>query len=68
MWQNTAETERLLVERLVADGIEPLRARAAAAAVLAAVTAALLEWSHGEDADLADAIAMALETLEDVGG
>ncbi|MFC4496251.1 TetR/AcrR family transcriptional regulator [Streptomyces ovatisporus] len=64
MWRNNAATERLVSDQLIADGARPLRARAAAAAVLAAVTAALLEWSVSEDAPLGDAVLTALDTLE----
>jgi AcrR family transcriptional regulator len=67
MWRNNAETERLVAERLVADGAEPLPAKVAAAAVLAGVTAALLEWSLGVTS-LADTIDLALDTLEAAGG
>lgn len=42
-WRTTAETERLIAEQLVTDGTSPLRARAASAAVLAAVGVALFE-------------------------
>ena len=68
MWRNNAETERLVADRLIADGIEPLPAKVAAAAVLAGVTAALLEWSLDEDTSLADAIHVALDTVEAAGG
>lgn len=64
MWRSTADTERLVVDQLVTDGTDPLRARIAAAAVLAALTVALLAWSQQEDTTLADAIAVALDTLE----
>ncbi|OEU91686.1 TetR family transcriptional regulator [Streptomyces abyssalis] len=67
MWRNNSETERLVAEQLVRDGARPLPAKAAAAAVLAAVTAALLEWSVGEDAPLGDAVLTALETVEGGG-
>lgn len=62
--RNNSETERLVAEQLVRDGARPLRAKVAAAAVLAAVTAALLEWSVSEDAPLGDAVRTALETVE----
>lgn len=64
MWRNNGETERLVAEQLVRDGAGPLRAKVAAAAVLAAVTAALLEWSVSEDAPLGEAVLTALETVE----
>lgn len=61
---NNAETERILVEQLVADGAELMAARVAAAAVLAGITAALLEWSQRDDLSLVDAVGAALDTLE----
>lgn len=51
MWRNTERTEAVIVEQLVADGVARLAARVAAAAVLAGVTAALLEWSVSDGAD-----------------
>jgi AcrR family transcriptional regulator len=64
MWRVNATTERLIVEQLVGDGAEVLAARVAASAVLAALTAALFEWAHDDDAVLADVLTTALETLE----
>lgn len=61
---NNAETERILVDQLVADGAEPLAARVAAGAVLAGITAALLEWSQRDELTLTEAVAVALDTLE----
>lgn len=61
---NNAETERILVDQLVADGAEPRAAGVAAAAVLAGITAALLEWAQRDDVSLAEAVEAALETLE----
>lgn len=61
---NNSDTERILVDQLVADGADPGSARVAAAAVLAGITAALLEWSQREDVSLADALTGALSTLE----
>jgi AcrR family transcriptional regulator len=63
-WRNNAETERLIVDQLVRDGADPLRAHAAAGAALAALMAALFEWARHDDAVLADAIAVALDTLD----
>ncbi len=48
MQVNNAKTEQLIIDQLVADGTDRLVARAAAAAVLAAITSALLEWSQGD--------------------
>jgi hypothetical protein len=68
MARANAETERLVADQLVIDGVAPLRARVAAAALLAAVTVALFEWALTDDIDLADAIEQAIETLEGTGG
>ncbi len=61
---SNAATEGILVDQLVADGADPLAARVAAAAVLAGITAALLEWSQHDNLPLGDAIGFALDTLE----
>lgn len=63
-WRNNDETERLIVDQLVRDGTDPLRAHAAAGAVLAAIMAALFAWARQDDVLLADAIAVALDTLD----
>jgi AcrR family transcriptional regulator len=65
---NNAKTERVLVDQLVSDGAEPLAARVAAAAVLAGLAAALLEWSQRVDMSIGSAVSAALETLEGHGG
>ncbi|MDQ3732934.1 MAG: TetR/AcrR family transcriptional regulator [Actinomycetota bacterium] len=52
MWQNTEQTQRVIVEQLIDDGVDRLTAQVAVAAVLAGVTAALLEWASSEDEDL----------------
>ncbi|RRS01330.1 TetR/AcrR family transcriptional regulator [Glycomyces terrestris] len=61
--QNEA-TARAVGDRLTAGGADPLAARAAAAAVLAAVTAALYTWAEDERATLPDVIGRALDTLD----
>jgi AcrR family transcriptional regulator len=61
---NNAATEQILVEQLVADGADPAAARVAAAAVLAGITAALLDWSQHDGQPLAQAVERALDTLE----
>ncbi len=43
---HNANTEATLANQLIADGASPLAARVAAAALLAGLTAALLEWSR----------------------
>jgi AcrR family transcriptional regulator len=61
---NNARTEHLLAEQLITDGADPLAARVAAAAVLAGITAALLEWSQRDNLPLGDAVRAALDTLD----
>ncbi|MBE1489657.1 TetR/AcrR family transcriptional regulator [Plantactinospora soyae] len=61
--RNNEGTERLITQQLVADGATPLPARVAAVAVLAAITAALFEWSERHDGRLGEAITTALDTL-----
>ncbi|MQM24247.1 TetR/AcrR family transcriptional regulator [Glycomyces albidus] len=61
-------TAKAISDRLSADGAEPLAARVAAAAVLAAVTAALYAWAEDERTSLTAAIATALDTLEHGNG
>ncbi|WP_022892623.1 TetR family transcriptional regulator [Agromyces subbeticus] len=63
MWRSTGNTERAIVEQLVADGATPGVARVAAASVLAALVAGLYSWAEGEDASLADAIEDALDVI-----
>lgn len=50
MWRNNAQTERVIVERLIADGVDPLAATVAASACLAGLLAALLDWAGFEGA------------------
>ncbi|GAA1626701.1 hypothetical protein GCM10009679_34620 [Saccharothrix algeriensis] len=61
---NNAATEQILVDQLVADGADPGPARVAAAAVLAGLTAALLDWSQRDGVALTDVVSAALDTLE----
>lgn len=63
-WRNNAETERLIVDQLVRDGTEVLRAHAAAGAALAAIMAALFAWARDDGTTLAGAVAIALDTLD----
>lgn len=64
-WENTRETERVVVEALVEAGTPRREAVVAAGAVLGAVMAALLEWATADDAGrLGDAIPSALVVLE----
>lgn len=59
-----ASTEVRIGDQLVADGAPTLTARAAAAAVLAVMTAGLFEWARDERLTLPAAIDVALQTLE----
>ncbi len=63
MASNNAATEALIAEALVDDGVAPLAARAASAATMAAITAAMLEWATHDDMALGEALLVALETL-----
>lgn len=63
-WRNNAETEALVVEQLVADGADLLAAKVAMAAVLAALTVALFDWSLRDVSALGDAITAALDIVE----
>lgn len=64
MASNNAATEALIADALADDGVEFLSARAAAAATMAAITAAMLEWAVHDDLTLGEALLVALETLE----
>ncbi|SFA93242.1 transcriptional regulator, TetR family [Amycolatopsis marina] len=59
-----AATEARIGDQLIADGAPVLVARAAAAAVLAVLTAALFEWARDERLTLRAAVDVALRTLE----
>jgi hypothetical protein len=63
MWQNTEQTQRVIVDQLIGDGVDRLAAEVAVAAVLAGVTAALLEWAKAEDEDLDRVMQTALSVL-----
>ncbi|WP_199429547.1 TetR/AcrR family transcriptional regulator [Qaidamihabitans albus] len=67
-WRNNAETERLIVDQLVRDGTDRLRAHAAAGAALAALMAALFEWARHDDILLAGCIDIALDTVDSDDG
>ena len=58
--RNNQQTEDAVTDQLVADGCARLEARAAASAVLAALTSALLWWAAEDQADLSSAIERAL--------
>jgi AcrR family transcriptional regulator len=63
-WRNNQRTEDAVSEQLIADGGDPLEARAAVAAVLAALTTALLWWAGEEDIDLSTALNRALSVFD----
>lgn len=66
MWRSTGNTERAIVDQLVADGAPPDEARVAAASVLAALVAGLYTWADEEDGrgTLAAAIEHALDVID----
>jgi AcrR family transcriptional regulator len=64
IWRNTEATEQVMVAALEADGADRLAARAASAAVLAAMTAALLEWAARDDGDLGPMVERVLDLFE----
>ncbi len=68
MSRNNAVTEVLVADQLSSDGADPVHAKIAAAAVLAAVTAALFEWSLQERTALGDCIEVALGVLDGCDG
>ena len=62
--RNNLRTEDALTDQLVADGCDRLEARAAASAVLAALTSALLWWAGQAGVDLSIAIERALSVFD----
>jgi len=62
--RNNASTEAAIAGALVARGTPQTDARIAAAAVMAALSAALLDWAEGDDPDLGTAIDTALRVLK----
>lgn len=67
MQANMARTEDGIVAQLVADGTSRRVARMASAAVLGAVTAALLEWAADDTAQLGEFIGQALDVVDGAG-
>ncbi|WP_394768449.1 TetR family transcriptional regulator [Lacisediminihabitans sp.] len=61
--RNNAATEAAIAGALAERGAERTDARIAAAATMGALSAALLDWADGEDADLATAIDAARRVL-----
>ena len=65
---STRDTEEAIAEALASTGTDPMAARIAAAAALAALTEALTGWAASEeDAGLGDAIQLALSVLDGPG-
>ncbi|MBP1159376.1 hypothetical protein ABIC28_004608 [Rhodococcus sp. PvR044] len=64
VWRSTGNTERAIIEQLVADGATGDVARVAASSVLAALVAGLFMWADDERSTLADAIERALDVIE----
>ena len=64
IWRNTEATEQVIVSALEADGTDRLSARAASAAVLAGITAALLEWSASENGELGPMVDQVLDLFQ----
>lgn len=63
MVQTNYATEQAIADALIERGTAPMDARVIAAAVMAALTAALLEWSTTDEIDFAMAIQHALTVL-----
>lgn len=61
---NTWRSASAIAEALVADGVPALPAHAAAAAVMAALTAALFEWATQPGLELAGTVLTVLDLLE----
>ncbi len=65
MWANTVATQDAVAEALTGGGACPRTARIAAAASVAALTAAVLQWGAGKDAvPLRDRLLEALQILD----
>ena len=65
MRENNARTEAAIAAALTETGVPAFEAVVAAAAVIGALTAALLEWANDPDAwPMGDAVAAALALLE----
>lgn len=66
MWRNTAQSQRVIAQALIADGVDSLGARAAAGAAIGALTATLLDWasSSGDGPRLAALLVAALDEID----
>jgi AcrR family transcriptional regulator len=61
--RSNASTEEAIAGALIARGTSTTDARIAAAAVMGALSAALLDWAEGDDPDLGTAIDTAIRVL-----
>jgi hypothetical protein len=61
--RNSAGTSEAIADALGARGATIAESRVAAAAMIGALNAALLEWADGDDPDLGSAIDTALRVL-----
>jgi AcrR family transcriptional regulator len=66
MWSNNVATENVSVEQLRLDGTQELEARVAAAACLAALMSALLEWARSDSGLLSEHIEFALAVVSGI--
>lgn len=62
-WGSTQETQRAIVDALVASGVSSFEAEVASGACLGALTGALLDWGGSADIPLAEQLRMALVLL-----
>lgn len=66
-WENNRRTGDLVVDALVADGVDPFAARVATGACLGALMEALFDWGATTDArGLGDVVRRALDVLAPV--
>ena len=63
MERNSAATVSALTEALTERGVGAVESKVAATAVVAGLSAALLEWAREEDASIDDVLERALDTL-----
>jgi AcrR family transcriptional regulator len=61
---NTQRTQSLIADQLRRDGSDPLTAEVASAAIIAALTTALLSWATSPAEDPSDAVTTALAVLK----
>jgi hypothetical protein len=64
VWQNNLRTEAVVVEALVATGVDPFEARVAAGAVLGGLMSALIDWGQtGSDEPIGERVGRAVRLL-----